>query len=208
MRMWRSHGGPYPTLCDLHVVARARFIPLAPPNEAKACVFTVTGTNVIANVLADPRHPGAHMSLKAAECSTLLPFAVYSLEKHGGASIFGCPLMGAGHALVKLADALKSVSVVPTKGEMHIIRNQLDLHMACAQSAGIGLTPKHHLMCHLIHRTLGITVVLNLVFLSIPLRPRPRTRLPRRPPPPSSCPSSPASSSASVSLFRGGGRIG
>ena len=115
------------------------------------------GQHVQINGIQNTEHDGCPMSLKAAEASTLLKFALHELMSYGGAATFGEPLVGAGGSLVKLVDELKQHDIMPTPIGMSVIKESLRAHLLCCQAAGLRLTPKHHLLAHLVHRTWGHT---------------------------------------------------
>eukprot|EP00959_Pyramimonas_sp_CCMP1952_P354146 7419961-Pyramimonas_sp.AAC.1 len=102
-----------------------------------------------------PDHAGAPMSLKAAEVGTIINFALSQLMKYGGANTFGALLLGAGKALQTLRGELRLHEDVPPPEAMGRIREALHLHITCSRGANIRFTPKHHLLCHMIHRISG-----------------------------------------------------
>eukprot|EP00959_Pyramimonas_sp_CCMP1952_P046663 974737-Pyramimonas_sp.AAC.1 len=95
------------------------------------------------------------MSLKAAEVSVMIGFVLSQLEKWGGAERFGAPLLGAGTSLVTLKSELAAHEGVPSPAGMMAIRAALDAHIMCSKAAGIKMSPKHHLLCHMVHRIAG-----------------------------------------------------
>eukprot|EP00959_Pyramimonas_sp_CCMP1952_P271348 5672875-Pyramimonas_sp.AAC.1 len=62
-------------------------------------------------------------------------------------------MVGAGGALKCLVDELRLHDVQPSPPAFLKIVSYLTSHFKCAKRAGLGLTPKHHLLCHMIHRT-------------------------------------------------------
>jgi hypothetical protein len=95
------------------------------------------------------------MSLKAGEMRTMVGFALHSLETHGGSKVFGKDLLNAGRSLVDFISAAGSPGAMPTLQQMSDIRGCYDLHLRSCVASGIDLSPKHHLTCHLIERTVG-----------------------------------------------------
>eukprot|EP00959_Pyramimonas_sp_CCMP1952_P022426 471992-Pyramimonas_sp.AAC.1 len=106
-------------------------------------------------MLQNTQHPGAHMSLKAAEASSLLGFAILELNKYGGAAVFGTALVGAGGSLKSIIDQLKAAPVIPSPDAMRSIMASLDMHLLSTVASGMALTPKHHLLAHMLHRSGG-----------------------------------------------------
>ncbi len=95
------------------------------------------------------------MSLKAGEVSIIIKFARDELIRYGGIGIFGAPLLGAGSTLVTLFDELRKTVAVPSPETVDAVLRAVHVHMASIKAAKIDRTPKHHLLCHMCHRTQG-----------------------------------------------------
>jgi len=80
-------------------------------------------------------------------------FALDRLEAHGGAAVFGAPIIGAGHSLVHLTDLIKQNKHQPPRDTFREMLGALDMNLHFSKLAGIKLAPKHHQMCHMMHRT-------------------------------------------------------
>eukprot|EP00959_Pyramimonas_sp_CCMP1952_P045722 955393-Pyramimonas_sp.AAC.1 len=98
------------------------------------------------------------MSLKAAEASSLLGFAIDEILRHGGATRFGEMLLGAGAALKHLVDELKAQDINPSTESFLRTVGFLNAHLKCAKAGRLKLAPKHHFLWHMIHRMLGATI--------------------------------------------------
>ena len=92
------------------------------------------------------------MSLKAAEVGYLLPFALDTLERHGGAAEFGAPLVHAGRSLESLLDIIRRNPCVVPHAERDAMLAAYGMHLRCCGLAFIALTPKHHLTTHMCDR--------------------------------------------------------
>eukprot|EP00959_Pyramimonas_sp_CCMP1952_P170293 3557945-Pyramimonas_sp.AAC.1 len=57
-------------------------------------------------------HPGSKMSLKAAECGLLLPFAMQAVQQFGGTDLHGPYLYPAGESLMQLMTAIRKHRIV------------------------------------------------------------------------------------------------
>eukprot|EP00959_Pyramimonas_sp_CCMP1952_P011772 247862-Pyramimonas_sp.AAC.1 len=96
------------------------------------------------------------MNLKAAEASTLLTFATSELIRYGGAAVFGDAILGCGASLETIVNKLKESDIIPPPHTMRDIMTALDTHLLSTVAAGIALTPKHHLLAHMLHRSEGV----------------------------------------------------
>ena len=98
----------------------------------------------------DVEHTGSLMKTKAAEVSSLMHFAVYTLNRHAG---MGQPhLVGAGTALCRLHDTMKNADDIPTRAECQRMVDLYQEHLVLCDGCGIGFAPKHHLAVHLFAR--------------------------------------------------------
>jgi hypothetical protein len=52
-----------------------------------------------------------------------------------------------------LTEVLKQGHAMPTADQMATIRYLYSQHMTCCRLSGVTFSPKHHLTCHLVHRT-------------------------------------------------------
>jgi hypothetical protein len=99
------------------------------------------------------------MSLKAGELKYMVAFTLAELKKYGWIERFGKDLLTAGLALQTFVSELARPDqgeVLPTPAGMARIRKAYDTHLRACKDAGVGLSPKHHLACHLVHRKSGI----------------------------------------------------
>jgi hypothetical protein len=93
------------------------------------------------------------MTLKAGEMRAMVGFSYWLMQRYGGVAAFGGPIMGAAKALRDFIDEIGQGEVMPDASQMARIRSSYDVHLRLCRSCGITLTPKHHLCCHLVHRT-------------------------------------------------------
>ena len=103
--------------------------------------------------LTRPDHPGAPLKLKAAECGLILKFLLFYIRELGGADVFGPSLIGAGHALEDFLQACRDEPCVVSDQGCQRMLDAISIHNRCCKAAGVQLTPKHHLACHLAART-------------------------------------------------------
>ena len=122
--------------------------------------------NIAQNVIAmqsksgsqKPDHPGAAMSIKAAEGALLLEFLIAELGKHGGPETFGQGLVAACLTLQAILDKRREVGGELHPGTREYLRQQMAIHMRACKAAGIAYVPKSHLAEHLIDRCHGLFV--------------------------------------------------
>jgi hypothetical protein len=97
------------------------------------------------------------MSLKAGEVPTACAFAMHLLRKFGGREKFGPRFVEAGETLVRFTEVLRQGDAMPTADQMISIRESYARHLTCCKLSGVTFSPKHHLTCHMVHRTEGAT---------------------------------------------------
>ena len=66
--------------------------------------------------------------------------------------MFGHALLGAGNSLVELVDLVKANKHQPPQHVLSSMFRCMDMHIKLAKEAKLKMTPKHHLMCHLLTR--------------------------------------------------------
>ena len=93
------------------------------------------------------------MSLKAAEVAIMIDFALAQLLKRGGSTVYGDALLGAGQALRQMREEMAAHDAVIPPAAMRRLRSYLDTHIMLSKQANIRITPKHHLLAHMIHRS-------------------------------------------------------
>ena len=92
------------------------------------------------------------MSLKAAECGLMLPFAMHCLTKFGGRGVFGPYLYQAGASLMSVLTIIRGHRVLVPEADRQLMITHMDMHIRCCIQCHIQLTPKHHLTVHMIFR--------------------------------------------------------
>lgn len=108
------------------------------------------------------KHRGFAAKFKAAECSVMLRFAVYYLEKVGQNLPMYSHLLGAGTALVEYFNLMEAAPLNLSVNMFQDLVDYMQRHLLQCDRAKIVLTPKHHLWIHLTSRTGRPSVVIIL----------------------------------------------
>ena len=100
-------------------------------------------------------HPGFGISVKAAESSILLDFAVMMCHRHSDVIQCAEYLASSGEALQSWLSLTRTCPARPTMEEFQPILDDAMRFILYAEESKVKLTPKFHLFCHLTQRSHG-----------------------------------------------------
>lgn len=94
-------------------------------------------------------HPGGVLKLKAAECGTLLPWAIDLVVEKGQAVAFRQELLSAARALQTWLETTRENGPVLAPGVAQVLRDSAQRCLLNCMRAKVKFVPKHHFFAHL-----------------------------------------------------------